>query len=86
MGFQQGADAPGREAVFPPPGREAVNLKNCEQVGVIECWGAQATTHDALCFFSRPRARFLLSASLSRASSSDAGAARDGCKGVNTRV
>jgi len=42
-------------------------LKNCEQVGVIECWGAQATTHDALCFFSRPRARFLLSASLSRA-------------------
>ncbi len=67
MGFQQGSDAPGREAVFPPPGREAVNLKNCEQVGVIECWGAQATTHDALCFFSRPRARFLLSASLSRA-------------------
>ena len=61
MGFQQGADAPGREAVFP------LNLKNCEQVGVIECWGAQATTHDALCFFSRPRARFLLSASLSRA-------------------
>ena len=44
-----------------------LNLKNCEQVGVIECWGAQATTHDALCFFSRPRARFLLSASLSRA-------------------
>ena len=61
MGFQQGADAPGREVVFP------LNLKNCEQVGVIECWGAQATTHDALCFFSRPRARFLLSASLSRA-------------------
>jgi hypothetical protein len=61
MGFQQGGDAPGREDVFP------LNLKNCEQVGVIECWGAQATTHDALCFFSRPRARFLLSASLSRA-------------------
>jgi hypothetical protein len=61
MGFQQGGDAPGREVVFP------LNLKNCEQVGVIECWGAQATTHDALCFFSRPRARFLLSASLSRA-------------------
>ena len=61
MGFQQGGDAPGRDDVFP------LNLKNCEQVGVIECWGAQATTHDALCFFSRPRARFLLSASLSRA-------------------
>ena len=61
MGFQQGGDAPGCEVVFP------LNLKNCEQVGVIECWGAQATTHDALCFFSRPRARFLLSASLSRA-------------------
>ena len=61
MGFQQGGVAPGREVVFP------LNLKNCEQVGVIECWGAQATTHDALCFFSRPRARFLLSASLSRA-------------------
>jgi hypothetical protein len=61
MGFQQGGDAPGRDDVFP------LNLKNCDQVGVIECWGAQATTHDALCFFSRPRARFLLSASLSRA-------------------
>ena len=46
MGFQQGGDAPGREVVFP------LTLKNCEQVGVIEFWGAHATTHGALCFIS----------------------------------
>ena len=81
MGFQQGGDAPGREDVFP------LTLKNCEQVGVIEFWGAHATTHGALCFFfSATRALSFVRLSLSRASSSDAGAARDGFKGLNTRV
>ena len=49
--FQQGSNVPWLRAIALP----CITAKNREQVGVIEFWGAQATTHGALCFVAPRR-------------------------------